>query len=51
MSKLKGVNLEIETNTQLDEISETRRSNGVVAWRKKDIVAEVIRKLHSKEVK
>lgn len=51
MGKLKGVNLEIETNSQLDEISVVRRSNRVLAWRKKDIVAEVIDKLHRKEVK
>jgi len=50
MSKLKSVNLEIPTNSQLDEISTTRRSNNVVAWRKKDIIAELVAKAHKKEV-
>jgi len=49
--KEKAVNLANPINDQLDEISKHRRSNLNPAWRKKDIVAEYVRKGHKKEVR
>ncbi len=48
--KEKAVNLADPTNSMLDEISKSRRSNLNPAWRKKDIVAESIAKLYKKEI-
>lgn len=49
--KEKAVNLADPTNDLLNEISIHRRSNLNPAWRKKDIIAEYVRKGHKKEVK
>lgn len=48
--KEKAVNLAHKTNDMLDEVSKQRRSNLNPAWRKKDIVAELIAKAHKKEI-
>ncbi len=48
--KEKAVNLAHTTNLMLDEVSKRRRSNLNPAWRKKDIVAELIAKLYKKEI-
>lgn len=50
MSTVGNIKLEIPTNTQLDEISKARRSDGLLIWRKKDIVAELVNKAYKREV-
>jgi hypothetical protein len=49
--KEKAVNLAHTTNDMLDEVSKHRRSSLNPAWRKKDIVAELVAKAHKREIK
>jgi len=49
--KNKAVQLESDTNEKLDDISSSRREARNLAWRKKDIVAELINALYKKEIK
>ena len=49
--KPKKVELSETTNSQLDEISKSRREDESFIWRKKDIVAKLIADMYKKECK
>ena len=51
MKKAGQVHLEAKTNSELDKISKLRRGSDIVAWRKKDIVAELITKEYKRSFK
>ena len=46
-----NVNLEIDTNDKLTKVSRLRRAIGNSAWRKKDIIAELVRKEYKRSIK
>lgn len=49
--KRSSVNLEAVTNTELSKVSILRRESGLVAWRKKDIIAELVAKEYKRNFK
>jgi predicted transcriptional regulator len=51
MKKPTTVHLDSDSNTKLSKISEVRRESGSLAWRKKDIIAELINKSYKRSFK
>jgi hypothetical protein len=51
MKKATTVHLNSKSNTSLSKISEIRRQAGSLAWRKKDIIAELIVKEYKRSSK
>jgi len=51
MKKATTVHLDGSSNTNLSKVSELRREAGSLAWRKKDIIAELIKKEYKRSFK